>query len=56
MVDIYKVNEIAEFTFTNPISNQDTSVNLKITKQNFGSFNAVLFPPTTENYHSIGVF
>ena len=66
-VYVYKVNEIAEFTFTNPISNQDSKVNLKITKANttFDSnfnmnytFNSILSPPVAENYQnlSIGVF
>ena len=60
---VYKVNEIAEFTFTNPISNQNDKVNLKITKVNLNidtnlnfnyTFDSILVPPTTENY--IGVF
>jgi len=59
----YKVNEIAEFTFTNPISNQDSKVNLKITKSNMTfdsnfnmkyTFNSILSPPVSENY--IGIF
>ena len=62
---VYKVNEIAEFTFTNPISNQDSKVNLKITKVNmdvgsnfnlYYTFNSILSPPVAENYQSFGVF
>jgi len=66
-VYVYKVNEIAEFTFTNPISNEDSKVNLKITNVNSSydsnlnnnyTFNSILSPPVAENYQnlSIGVF
>ena len=58
---VYKVNEVSEFTFTNPISNHDNTVHLKITKVNLNfnssnldyTFNAILLSPPTE---MIGVF
>ena len=62
---IYKINEIVEFSFTNPVSKQESKVNLKITKINVNvnenydfirTFNAILSPPITENYEYIGVY
>jgi hypothetical protein len=53
---IYKVDEIVPFSFTNPVSNQLTSVNLKITKVNDNNtFNAIISPPIAEKYKYIGV-
>ena len=58
---IYKINDIVEFTFTNPTSNEDSKVYLKITKidVDFSNlsinyiFNAILAPPpTSENYQN----